>query len=273
VRLRVRARERRRARGGERRGRLDRQAPPRSRQNPRIATPSGLNLQIRPLLRDVLRVYRRHWKLLVPLSVVVLAPQAIADAALGEVEVEGVHTLSDIAKLAEIPIAVGINLGGEALFAGIVAVAVLAWRRGGELQGLREIVPTIPIARLIGIDFLLVIATAAGFALFVIPGVLVYTYFVISPTLVEIQHIGIRAALRRSFELVRGNFWRVLGVSLFFAIATDGALTALATPFHGIAYEAAFHLAIEAAIEPFQALATVLMAIALVDIHKGEPHT
>ncbi len=87
-------------------------------------------LSILEVLRVVWRVYRRRWKFLVPLSIVVLLPQALADAALGDVEIDRVETVEDLLHLASIPLAVAVNLGGEALYAGIVAAAVVEWLAG-----------------------------------------------------------------------------------------------------------------------------------------------
>lgn len=219
------------------------------------------------MLRDVFRAYLRHWRLLVPLSVVVLLPQAAADAAFGDIEIDGVHDLGDLVKLLSFPLAVAINLSGEALFAGILAATVVEWRAGRERAGVREIVPTIPIGRLIAIDLILALGTAMGITLLIVPGVVFYTYLVISPTFVEIEHRSIRAALRRSIELVQGNFWRVLGVSVLFLVATDAVGTALEAPFHALPLATAFNIGIEAVLEPFQGLATVMTALALIEVH------
>jgi hypothetical protein len=228
-------------------------------------------LRIRPLLRDIPRVYADHWRLLVPLALVVLLPQAIADATLGDIEIERVHTAADVLKIASVPLAVGINLGGEALYAGIVAAAVVHWRRGERLRDLHGVARSIPYGRLVVIDLLLAIGIAIGLVLLIVPGVLVLTYLAISPALVEINHLTIREAVRKSIELVRGNFWPVFALLASVIVATDSIGTALESPLHGLQGEVAFNLAIEAALEPFQGLTTVLLALALMDLRGEAP--
>ena len=222
------------------------------------------------MLRDTFAVYKRHWKVLVPVTMVVLAPQAIGDALIGEVEVEGVKRPEDVLKLASIPVAVAVNLGGEALLSGIVAAFVIDWRRGGESSELRQILRGIPYGRLIAIDLLLALGTAAGLVLLVVPGVLVFTYLLIAPALIEIEHVTIRESIRRSITLVSGSFWRVLGFAVLVFAVTDGVVHLLESPVHGVEGEALFNLGVEAAIEPVVTVFTVVLALALIDLHEQE---
>ena len=229
----------------------------------------GARLAVRPLLGDLLRVYGQHWRLLIPLSLVVLLPQAIADALVVDVEIERIHSARDVLHLAEIPLATAINLGGEALYAGIVAAAVLHWRRGDQLRDWREVTRSIPYGRLIMIDLLLAVGVAIGLVLLVVPGLVIFTYLSISAALIEINHLSIREAVRKSIELVRGNFWRVLALLLLVILATDVAGTALESPLHGLTGDLLFNLAIHAALEPFQGLITALVALTLLEM-RGE---
>lgn len=233
-----------------------------------LAAQPDPRLRIGAMLRDTFAVYRAHWKVLVPVTMVVLAPQALGDALLGDVEVEGVERPADVLKLASIPVAVAVNLGGEALLAGIVAALVLEWRRGGEVASLREVSRRIPYGRLIAIDLMLAIGTALGLVLLVIPGVLVFTYLLIAPALIEIEHITIRAAVRRSIDLVRGSFWRVLGFAALVFAASETLTHVLESPLHGVEGETLLNLGVEAVIEPVVTVATVILALALIDLQN-----
>lgn len=224
-------------------------------------------LRIFWILRLVVRMYRRRWKLLVPLSVLILFPQALADAAIGDVDIERVHTAADVLKVAAIPLSVAINLGGEALYAGIVAAGVVEWMAGRELTDLRATARTIAYGRLIAIDLILAIGTSVGLVLLVIPGVLFYTYQAVSPALIEIQGSSIRDAMRDSFRLVRGSFWRVLGYSVFVLVASGGIASALHSPLDGVTGNLIWNLGVEALLEPFVGLTTVLLALALLELH------
>lgn len=227
-------------------------------------------LHLMPMIRDTFAVYKRHWKLLVPITMVVLAPQAIGDALIGEVEVKGIERPEDVVKLVSIPVAVAVNLGGEALLSGIIAAFVIDWRRGGEGSELREVLRDIPYGRLIAVDLMLAIGTALGLLLLVVPGVLIFTYLLIAPALIEIEHITIRESIRRSITLVRGSFWRVLGYAVLVFAVTDVIVYLLESPLHGTEGEALFNLAAEAVVEPVVTVFTVILALALIDLHQRE---
>lgn len=224
-------------------------------------------LKIGWVLVWVWRIYRRRWRWLVPLSLLVLLPQTLADAVFGDFEVERVHTAADVLKLASIPLSLAINLAGEALYAGIVAAAVIEWLSGRELTDLGRVARSIRYGRLIAIDLILAIGTAIGLILLIVPGVAFYTYMAASPALVELNGIPVRAAMRKSLELVRGNFWRVLMFTLLVLVISGGVSAALESPIHGVHGEVVFNLLIEAVVEPFQGLTTVFLALALLDLH------
>lgn len=230
-----------------------------------------MKLRIWPILRDVWRAYKAHWKILIPLSVLLLLPQSVADAFLGAIEIEKVESFEDVLKLALVPFTLGINLFGEALYSGIIAVLIVKWRAGEAVGDLGEYARKIPYARLIGIDILIVAAVAVGLLLLVVPGVLAFTYLLIAPALVEINKLTIREAIRQSIELIRGNFWRVLGFAFVVLAASDAFTAILEAPLHGVQGEFVFNLGVHALIEPFQGLATVLLALALMDLKGLKP--
>jgi hypothetical protein len=67
---------------------------------------------------------------------------------------------------------------------------------------------------LVGLAILAVLAIALGFALFVVPGVmLAMAWAVIAPALVE-ERLGIFEAFGRSADLTKGARWKILGLLL-----------------------------------------------------------
>jgi hypothetical protein len=222
------------------------------------------------VLRDIGLIYRDHWMLLIPLAALILVPQAVADAVFGDIEIKRVESPADVLKLASVPASLAINLGGEALYAGITAAVVVRWRDGHDLAGLREIARSILYGRLIVLDIMLAIGTVVGLVLLVIPGLLFYAYLYVAPAMIEINGLTIREAIRESFELVKGNFWRVLAFATAVLVGTEAAGAVLESPVHGVSGEAVFNLGIEALLEPLQALATVVLAISLMELH-GRP--
>lgn len=65
----------------------------------------------------------------------------------------------------------------------------------------------------------------------VVLGAWLYVVLAFVPVLIVVERLGIVAAVRRSYALVRGAFWRTLGVLLLTAILTSVVAQVLATPF------------------------------------------
>lgn len=240
-----------------------------SQINPTSDPPA--KLRIGWVLGWVWRVYKGRWRLLIPLAVLVLIPQSVGDALFGDLEVERIHSAADVLKLAAIPVALAINLLGEALYAGIVAAAVVELLAGRELTDLARVARSISYRRLIAIDLVLAVGTTIGLVFLIVPGVVFYTYMAASPALVELNDMPVKRALRQSFELVRGSFWRVLGFTVLVLVLSQGISALLESPFHGLHGEVLFNVLIEALVLPFQGLTTVFLALALLELH-GKDH-
>lgn len=228
-------------------------------------------LQVRRILRDVWRAYAKHWKFLVPLAMVVLLPQALADAI--DIRVDTADLNPGKAALAGLGTGgvIAFALGGEALYAGIVTALVLEWRHGVRGVGPVQLARDLPLGRLILADLILSTGIAFGLALVVIPGVLFGTYFLLTTVVIETEDARLVPAMRRSADLVRGSFWRVLAIGLVAVLGTEAVSAALEAPFHGIEVETAVNLAVEALLEPFQGLATVLVAFSLMELRGEDP--
>jgi hypothetical protein len=228
-------------------------------------------LDVGGVIRDVWRLYRAHWLLLTLIAVAVLIPQSLLDEAFGEIEIHRVHSISDVGKLLSIPLAVVFNMGGEAFYSGIVAAVTLHWRAGVARPRLGRVAARIPYLTLIALDITVAVGTALGLLFLIVPGVLIGTYTFAAPALAEVRDLGFRAALRESFEIVRGNFWRVLAIGAVAILGTAIVGELIAMPFDGFAAGAAAHLFSEALVEPLQGAAAVITALALLDLHGREP--
>ena len=66
-------------------------------------------------------------------------------------------------------------MGGVVVYAGILDKAVGAHLHGHPELSMREIWTVLPLRRLMAADVVLAIATLVGLALFVVPGVVVFT--------------------------------------------------------------------------------------------------
>jgi hypothetical protein len=221
--------------------------------------------------REVVRVYGRHWTWLVPAAIVILLPQAIIDGFLDGLSVEGVHSFRDALTLGLIPLTVAVGLGGEALYAGFAAAAVIEWRAGHPVPRPRHMWAALPLGTLIALDLVLSFGAALGLLLLVVPSFVFLAYYGISPALVKIEHLGVWESMRRSAALVRGNFWHVMVVIVGLVVFTELATQAITFPFHGQGHGlvSVIDLAVEGLLEPFQALATVIVAVRLLEM-RGE---
>ncbi len=218
-------------------------------------------------IRDVFALYREHWLPLTLVALVVLIPQALATAAFGDYEVDHVSSFGDVAKLAGLPLSVAINLGGEALYSGLVAAVVVNWRSQAGLPDLWRVAKALPLGALIVADLLIAAGTALGLVLLIVPGIAFATYTFVGPALMELRGVGVRDGLRESVRLVRGNAWRVLLVGLLFYQLTEAVSALFSDPFHSFAEGAVAHLAAEAVMSPLQGAATVILALSLIELH------
>jgi Uncharacterised protein family (UPF0259) len=229
------------------------------------------HLAVGAIARDIAKVYRTHWIFLIPAAMVVLLPQALADAFLGGLEVDEVHSLRDLATLAAIPLFLAVNLFGQAVYAGITAAAVIDWRAGMPLPSMRALVRSLPIKGLILLDLALTFGIAIGLLLLVIPALAIATYFGISPALMKIERRGVGDSLRRSMELVRGNFWRVFALVVGVIVVTEAIVAAITAPANGPVAEALANLAADGILQPIEGLAIALVAIGLLELHGEAP--
>ena len=234
-----------------------------------MSTPRKHSLSVGAVARDVASAYRAHWKFLIPAAIIVLLPQALADGFLDHLELEGVHSARDVAILVAAPLTVIVNLFGQAFYAGLAAAAVIEWRANRPLPGIRALLRSVPVGRLILLDLVLTLGTAIGFLLLVIPGLVFMAYFSISPAMVKIEHRGVWASMRRARELVRGNFWRVMLIVVGTILGTEIAVSLISESFHGVAVVTLIDLAADGLLQPIEGLVIVVSALALLEL-RGE---
>jgi hypothetical protein len=226
-------------------------------------------LSFREVAGEVIAVYRRRWLLLISAAILVLLPQALADAFLDGLRVEGVGSAKDAIILAAVPLTVAVNLAGQALYTGFAASAVVEGRGQLTMPGVMVLARSLPIRRLIAVDLIISVGAAAGVGLFVVPGLVFLAYFGISPALIKIEHLGVVDSLRRSADLVRGQFWQVLAIVVGAIVVAEGIVQVVAYPFHGLAVVTLVDLAANGLVEPIEGLTIVVVALNLLE-RRGE---
>jgi hypothetical protein len=232
---------------------------------------NGQKLSLRAVARDVVAAYRAHWFFLIVAAIVVLIPQALADGFLDHVQVEGIHSARDVAILAAVPLTVVVNLFGQAFYAGLTAAALIEWRAHRPLPNILALLRSVPLGRLVLLDLVITLGTAIGILLLVIPALIWLAYVSIAPAIVKFEHAGVWGSLRRSRELVRGNFWRVFGIVVGTIAFTEIAVAALSAPFHDDGIVAAVDLAADGLLQPIEGLVIVVVALGLLEMRGQLP--
>jgi hypothetical protein len=228
-------------------------------------------LSARSVAREVIAAYRSHWLFLIIAAIVVLLPQALADGLLDHLQVEGVHSARDAAILAAVPLTVVVNLFGQAFYAGLAAAAVIEWRAHRPLPNIRALLRTVPLGRLVLLDLVLTVGSAIGLLALLIPGLIWLTWFSIAPAIVKIEHEGVWGSMRRSRELVRGNFWRVLWMVVGTIFVTETVAGAISAPFHEVGFVALVDLAADGLLQPIEGLVIVVVALKLLEMRNELP--
>ncbi|HET7590331.1 MAG TPA: hypothetical protein VFK14_09160 [Solirubrobacterales bacterium] len=225
-------------------------------------------------------IWRTYWNWmpsLLALGLVVFVPLALLDALSFKVDVDALDLTSGI-KVAALLLAVGAvtmtGLLGEIFFSGAIAIS-LTHPSGQRPPRPREIARRIKYGRLVALDLAFVAIVAAGLVLGFIPGILAFVFLGLSGPIVEIEEHTAAAALRRSFHLVRGNFWLVFWVLAPIEVLGDAIGSGIAGFLHhqlGDTFLAAWlaEAVSNTVLSPFFAVAAVLLTVDLIGRKEGE---
>jgi hypothetical protein len=98
---------------------------------------------------------------------------------------------------------------GVVVYAGLLDKVVGAHLHGHPDLTIREIWRVLPLGRLVAADVVLAMATLVGLALFVVPGVVIFTMWSLVGPVITIEDGSVVSAFARSWRLVRRSFWLV----------------------------------------------------------------
>jgi hypothetical protein len=116
----------------------------------------------------------------------------------------------------------GVSILGAVFLSGFVTRLVGGTDDGSDSVSVRQVLRTLPWARLVGADLLVVLIVVAGLIALVIPGLVAINLFAVVGPVIEIENRPVIASLRRSAHLVRPHFWTVaLLVTLPVAVAAE----------------------------------------------------
>lgn len=223
------------------------------------------------ILRDVLRAYRRHWRVLLGAAFLTFGLVNLLELLIPDLEFDRLTTFRALEALGLAAGAFAVTSFQEAFYEGVVATTLGQARSGGGQPRLRAVARSVPYAPLIAVNLVVAFGSAFGLLLLVVPGFVFGTYVGLAPALVEIEKLGVRGSLRRSFQLVRGHFWAVLVLLWGVYFLTEAATSALDHLLHGLVFEYLAKTTAEAVIAPVYGLAAVLAAYKLIELRAGTP--
>jgi hypothetical protein len=167
-------------------------------------------LEFRPVLDQVLSLYRANAGPLITLAAVVFLPVAFLTAL-----------LQNSNQAAGIVTQVVLSGPTTFLYAGLAAPVVVRARTGGlpaepgdMLDSVQPVAGALLIAGLIW-----VVAAVLGFAALIVPGIIWVTIALLTPSAITLERHGVIEAFRRSRELVRGNGTTVFAILLALGVA------------------------------------------------------
>ncbi len=233
---------------------------------------------VRAVVREAAGDYvSRFWLLLVA-ALAVFIPAGLIEAATNEL----LHWIGEDVSPGAITAAIAGALAttitatlGDVFYTGVVA-AIVAEARGGVRHSLADIARRLPYGRLLAVDLLFALFVGVGILLLIIPGIVLFAWYALAAPVVEIERVGVRAAFRRSRQLVRGNFWKVLALLFPVLLIGDYLAELLASAGHGLlgegfAGEWLGSVLAETLTAPFFALAAVVTTHHLIALHRGDP--
>jgi len=202
------------------------------------------------LLDELFRLYRRHFSLIIGVALLVALPGLIWQVITGSYRL----TLSSYANLFTTPVGGGpptissqqfSNLSGTYALAGLGALILLPFSVGAVYRAVTDValgrpatvglvlretlaryVPLLGLIALVFAFFIVwAIAFAIGLVLLVLPGLAVFCFGIylavrwsLSLAAMMAEDIGPIRGLGRSWNLVRGQWWRTLGILLIVGI-------------------------------------------------------
>jgi hypothetical protein len=120
------------------------------------------------------------------------------------------------------PLGLAVSVVAGTLYQGMVVGLVRDVQDGRRDSSVQDLIDAAwpVVLPLIGVGIFAGICIGIGFLLFVIPGLILVTFWAVIAPVIVVERSGVFAALGRSRELVRGNGWQVFGVIFVVFIIT-----------------------------------------------------
>jgi hypothetical protein len=197
------------------------------------------------IIDAAMKLYFARWKTFIPVAAIFMIPYAAASAIFGtyaQADLEDnpaftdpdvVPTFSDLAPIFVPAMVIGL----VALLLYPVVAAAISWAAAriymGEDPSVGQIISFAfsKLGSLILVSILTGLAVMGGFILLIIPGLIFLVRFMLAPTVVVVENGRGREAMKRSWNLVKGFFWKVVGITLLAGIITAIVEAVASLPF------------------------------------------
>ncbi len=160
------------------------------------------------MVEAALRTYRERFWRVAGTAFVVFGAVAVIDVIATILVVD--HVTSPVGDAIASTAAAVFAMAGVVVYAGILDKVVGAHLHGHPDLSLREVWRVLPLGRLAAADVVLALTTLAATALFVIPGVIIFTLWSLVGPVITIENRTVTSAFGRSWHLVRPRFWLTL---------------------------------------------------------------
>ena len=207
-------------------------------------------------------VYRDQFTIFVPAALIIFVPVALLQALAVGTGGFGFFVLGSV-----------LSIIGSFLLQGVVVEAVRDIQDGRRDLSLGDLFRSVSpvLGMLIGAGILAALGIIVGLIFFIVPGLLLLTWWALTSPVVVIERPGVTAALGRSRALVRGNGWRVFGVIVVLFIIEALLNAVISAIFGGDTFAGALIAGIisSALVAPLTGIAAAIVYLELRRI-KGE---
>jgi hypothetical protein len=168
------------------------------------------HLRFGPTIAEAWRLWRNNLGQLGLIAFVTAVPVvAIVETILYQLDIRP----SPLARGALVLVGIAVGCLGEALVAGLAEHLLRHDHIGLEPRPLLHHLRSLPVATLTALALIIGSAVIIGLSLLIVPGLVAFAWLCIASPAASFERQGVRAALRTSVTLVRGQFWPVATLS------------------------------------------------------------
>lgn len=230
------------------------------------------------ILSTAFNIYKAHASNLILIVAVVVVPLSFISAALNGLAFAGTtHTAEVFGRSVEVTDrSFGLVVVG-ALVTALISIVISAMLQAAILRAAVEATIGDPVdpeasyrygfkrfGSVLLVSILVGLAVAIGFVLLIVPGVIFLGFLSVSIPVLIVENRRGTAAMSRSWDLVRGQFWHALGVVIVAGLIV-GFISGILGAIGGSAWAArwVFTAIAEILTAPFAALVSVLLYLDL----------